>query len=93
MSSVYETCSAANGEDVLLVVQCVADWMERSSNATTIDQQFVTVTELTDWLLLLTGALIFFMQAGFAMVCAGAIRKKNINNTVRRDDRRFFHPL
>ena len=38
---------------------------------------------MTDWLLILTGALVFFMQAGFAMVCAGAIRKKNVKNTVR----------
>lgn len=44
---------------------------------------FVRVDDITDWLFILTGALVFFMQAGFAMVCAGAIRKKNLSNTVR----------
>ena len=31
---------------------------------------------------LFCGALAFFMQAGFAMVCCGAVRKKNLQNTM-----------
>lgn len=89
-SSIYQSCATEYGNEIPLVVQCVADWIE----STTLQQQllqnpdfvpanFVSVTALTNWLLVLTGALIFFMQAGFAMVCAGAIRKKNLSNTVR----------
>ena len=30
--------------------------------------------------LLYAGALVFMMQAGFAMLCAGSLREKNIKN-------------
>jgi Amt family ammonium transporter len=36
-------------------------------------------------LLMFAAALIFFMQAGFAMVCAGAVRKKNVQNTMLKN--------
>ena len=32
-----------------------------------------------------TIALVFFMQAGFAMLCAGAVRKKNVQNTMLKN--------
>jgi len=36
-------------------------------------------------LLVYAGALVFFMQAGFAMLCAGAVREKNIQNTMLKN--------
>jgi len=30
-------------------------------------------------------ALVFFMQAGFAMLCAGAVRTKNVQNTMLKN--------
>ena len=36
-------------------------------------------------LLIYSAALVFFMQAGFAMVCAGAVRKKNVQNTMLKN--------
>jgi len=38
--------------------------------------------DLHDWLLILAGALVFFMQAGFAVLCAGCVRKKNVQKYV-----------
>ena len=38
-----------------------------------------------DVLLVFASALVFFMQAGFAMVCAGAVRKKNVQNTMLKN--------
>lgn len=38
------------------------------------------VTGITTMFLVLTGALVFVMHAGFAMLCAGAIRSKNTMN-------------
>lgn len=35
--------------------------------------------------LVYSAALIFFMQAGFAMLCAGAVRKKNVQNTMLKN--------
>lgn len=89
MTSVYQTCALEHGDDMPLLVQCVSNWVETTTknHALNTDSGFVysdfaNATDVTDWLLILTGALVFFMQAGFAMVCAGAIRKKNVKNTV-----------
>jgi ammonium transporter, Amt family len=35
--------------------------------------------------LVFAGSLVFFMQAGFAMLCAGAVRKKNVQNTLLKN--------
>ena len=32
--------------------------------------------------LIFAGALVFFMQIGFAMLCAGSIREKNVKNVL-----------
>jgi Amt family ammonium transporter len=36
-------------------------------------------------MLVYAAALVFFMQAGFAMVCAGAVRQKNVQNTMLKN--------
>jgi Amt family ammonium transporter len=36
-------------------------------------------------LLVYSAALVFMMQSGFAMVCAGAVRKKNVQNTMLKN--------
>lgn len=35
--------------------------------------------------LLFSTTLVFFMQAGFAMLCAGSVRKKNVQNTMLKN--------
>mmetsp|Transcript_4116 Transcript_4116/g.6025 ORF Transcript_4116/g.6025 Transcript_4116/m.6025 type:complete len:537 (-) Transcript_4116:80-1690(-) len=37
------------------------------------------------WFLIYSAALIFFMQAGFAMLCAGSVRMKNVQNTMLKN--------
>jgi Amt family ammonium transporter len=37
---------------------------------------------LNSFFLIFGGALVFFMQAGFAMLCAGSIRAKNAKNVI-----------
>ena len=32
--------------------------------------------------LIFAGALVYFMQTGFAMLCAGSIRAKNVKNVI-----------
>jgi Amt family ammonium transporter len=32
--------------------------------------------------LIFAGALVYFMQTGFAMLCAGSIRAKNVQNVI-----------
>ena len=42
-----------------------------------LEQAQQTSRDLTSWMLILCGALVFFMQAGFAMLCAGNVRVEN----------------
>lgn len=39
-------------------------------------------TDVDTWFLLASGYLVFFMQCGFAMLCAGAVRSKNAKNII-----------
>lgn len=41
--------------------------------------------DFTNWLFVIAGSLIFFMQAGFAMLCAGCVRRKNVQNTMLKN--------
>jgi Amt family ammonium transporter len=35
--------------------------------------------------LVYSAALVFFMQAGFAMICAGSVRRKNVGNSMLKN--------
>ena len=52
------------------MLQCVGD-----SNATSIDTFF----------LIYSSSLVFFMQAGFAMLCAGCVQLKNVQNSMLKN--------
>ena len=60
-----------------VVVQCVSNLLEERADARSAD--------LKSFLYVLAGAMIFFMQAGFAMLCAGAVRLKNVQNTMLKN--------
>mmetsp|Transcript_24877 Transcript_24877/g.40304 ORF Transcript_24877/g.40304 Transcript_24877/m.40304 type:complete len:480 (+) Transcript_24877:123-1562(+) len=45
----------------------------------------VTNAGLDVFYLLFAGAMVFFMQAGFAMLCAGSIRAKNVKNIMLKN--------
>lgn len=59
------------------IVECVSNSLE--------SQQTSNATEVQDFLFIISGALIFFMQAGFAVLCAGAVRIKNVQNTMLKN--------
>ena len=74
--SVYESCKALSDpaasqmEQYDAMLQCVGD-----SNATSIDTFF----------LIYSSSLVFFMQAGFAMLCAGCVQLKNVQNSMLKN--------
>lgn len=78
MSSVYQICQAntasGNTTDIL---QCISNQFEDDVEAKSRD--------LNDFLLVIAGAMIFFMQSGFAMLCAGSVRLKNVQNTMLKN--------
>jgi hypothetical protein len=63
--SIFDYCS---GQSIPL--QCISDQLQ---------QDHITMSANANmWLLIFASALIFFMQAGFAMLCAGSVRIKNV---------------
>lgn len=44
-----------------------------------------TNSGLNVFYLLVAGTLVFFMQAGFAMLCAGSVRQKNVKNIMLKN--------
>jgi len=64
----FDDCYAAHSDDLMLVLKCVANWMEtenlRLQQQAQAQTTMVTVEELNTWMLLLAGSLVFFMQAG-----------------------------
>ena len=80
--SLYETCYQESQGSQALTLQCIAVTFEETRlqlEATHFN------AHMTSWLLVICGALVFFMQAGFAMVCAGCVRKKNVVNTMLKN--------
>eukprot|EP00977_Amphora_coffeiformis_P002031 scaffold381_cov178-Amphora_coffeaeformis.AAC.20 len=86
---IYESCTASlaaasNGDidtttstpDANQVWQCASQILSRETGS----REFARKV-----LLIYSAALVFFMQAGFAMVCAGAVRKKNVQNTMLKN--------
>lgn len=76
-NSVYQTCAVQYDGETDAVLQCIADTFEAAAAA--------TAANTNRWFLVLAGALVFFMQAGFAMLCAGCVRKKNVQNTMLKN--------
>jgi Amt family ammonium transporter len=57
-----------------------------TGNVTAIEESIATTNGGLDvFYLLFAGAMVFFMQAGFAMLCAGSIRAKNVKNIMLKN--------
>ncbi|KAL7527150.1 hypothetical protein ACHAWF_005533 [Thalassiosira exigua] len=71
--SVYEACldqSSDANKSYDSMLQCIGD-----SNADSVNTFF----------LLYASSLVFFMQAGFAMLCAGRVQLKNVQNSMLKN--------
>ncbi|GKY98309.1 ammonium transmembrane transporter [Mayamaea pseudoterrestris] len=77
----YETAATSSSnisstsiDDVML---CVVNGLEA--------QQAEYVKDTHQWMFVICGALVLLMQAGFAMLCAGCVRRKNVSNTLLKN--------
>lgn len=78
-STLFETCSTQFSTDQLeQLLSCVSDG-HRSELDDAVEN---LASGLDSFYLLFAGALVFFMQTGFAMLCAGSIRSKNVKNVL-----------
>jgi Amt family ammonium transporter len=73
-SSIYEQCY---NNETTNQLQCIADLLEAG--------QKNNKTDIHNWFLIYSASLIFFMQCGFAMVCAGNVQKKNVSNSMLKN--------
>mmetsp|Transcript_29024 Transcript_29024/g.42823 ORF Transcript_29024/g.42823 Transcript_29024/m.42823 type:complete len:569 (+) Transcript_29024:129-1835(+) len=59
---------------------------ELFASTTGISEGLASVTNGLDaFFLLFAGAVVFLMQAGFAMLCAGSVREKNVRNIMLKN--------
>jgi Amt family ammonium transporter len=84
--------SRFSGQDIDLLQYCIGSGIDPSNGTALLT---CAIHELQhdlgsrafsqQVLVVYAAALVFLMQAGFAMVCAGAVRKKNVQNTLLKN--------
>lgn len=63
-----------DGNDLL---ECISNALQQ------VDEN--KAENVKNFLFVIAGAMVFFMQAGFATLCAGAVRIKNVQNTMLKN--------
>jgi Amt family ammonium transporter len=82
-ASTYQICLAelANATSSTPTTDALLECISNSFDAA----QVSTDLSIDAFFLLYASTLIFFMQTGFAMVCAGCVRLKNVQNTLLKN--------
>jgi Amt family ammonium transporter len=78
-TSTYAICLQQVGDDDKdnQVLECIATKFQANSDILTITSNV--------FFLIYSASLVFLMQAGFAMICSGSVRKKNVQNTMLKN--------
>lgn len=80
MSSIYESCIASSGGDNTVALQCIDE------KTTTVVYDLESLKVGVDiFFLIFSATVMFFMQAGFTMLCAGSVQAKNLQNTIMKN--------
>jgi hypothetical protein len=73
--SVFASCSEQYPSgNTTAILECVSDALEDP-----------WTDDMVQFLLMICGSMIFFMQTGFAMLCAGCVQLKNVQNTMLKN--------
>ena len=76
--NVFQTCQAQYPDgNQTVIMECISNTLENTAISSGED--------IKSFLFVVAGAMIFMMQAGFAMLCAGAVRLKNVQNTMLKN--------
>ena len=83
-AALYAACAANNTDSAEGLILCLTDQLLKNNeaNAAAVARNRLFSRNMA---LVYSAALAFFMQAGFAMVCAGAVRRKNLQNTMLKN--------
>lgn len=87
MSGIFEKCSASLDiqSQTADFLKCMSDEIDLGTGADTDTntERIASLAQGVDtFYLIFAGALVYFMQPGFAMLCAGSIRAKNVKNVI-----------
>ena len=77
VDDIYTNCADSGNGDEGAQLKCVIQKL--------LDQDAEDENSTSDTFLVYSAALVFFMQAGFAMICAGSVRKKNVGNSMLKN--------
>jgi len=76
-NSFYDACANDNNIDEDGLLECIAKKMYTAHDDASRNAGV--------FFLVYASSLVFFMQAGFAMICAGSVRQKNLQNTLLKN--------
>lgn len=84
MEEIFQTCQQANPDDAYEALECVSKSF--NDEVTTMDQQIASLAYgFNTFFLIFASVVMFIMQAGFGMLCAGSVRRKNVQNTMLKN--------
>lgn len=76
--NVFQFCQEEHPDgNQTVLLQCISNTFQNGESLKSAD--------LKSFLFVLAGSMIFFMQSGFAMLCAGSVRLKNVQNTMLKN--------
>jgi ammonium transporter, Amt family len=80
----YAECAEANTGSVEGLLICLANHMTQADQVK-MEVEHRNALSWRNTYVITCAGMVFFMQAGFAMVCAGAVRRKNLQNTMLKN--------
>ena len=82
----YDSCVASSQGNDTLALQCLGRHL--SNDIQTVSDDVHSLQFGVDiFFLIFAATVMFFMQAGFTMLCAGSVQAKNLQNTIMKVSR------
>jgi Amt family ammonium transporter len=81
MEDIFETCRIDNPDDGFDALECVTNGL--NNVIADLNSKVDSLSEGVDvFFTIFASVIMFIMQAGFGMLCAGSVRRKNVQNTL-----------
>jgi X-X-X-Leu-X-X-Gly heptad repeat protein len=88
MEGIFETCRTENPDDGFDALECVTNGLNNgiadlNNGIADLNSKVDCLSEGVDvFFTIFLSIIMFIMQAGFGMLCAGSVRRKNVQNTL-----------